>query len=152
MGYYKLDKSKTFLISQKALVVEANKLLVLEAVPDIQTGQSKWELPGGLLELDESLSEGLLREVREETGLSVVIGRTMSVWDYWTPGFEVQDGRILDVKVIGIAFQCQRIGGDIQLSDEHSQFAWMTRDELVNLDFASNSAFAVQMYLSGKSD
>jgi len=150
MGYYKLDQDKAFLISQKALVVEANKLLVLKTPPDINNGQSKWELPGGLLELDESLSSGLLREVREETGLLIAVGRTFAVWDYWSQGFEFRDGRVLDVKIIGMAFHCQRIAGDVQISDEHCQFGWMTNAELMELDFSLNSAFAVHKYLAEK--
>ena len=37
-----------------------------------------WGLPGGLLELDESLPAGLAREVKEETGLDVSVGQAFS--------------------------------------------------------------------------
>jgi len=148
MDLYTLDRGRAFLISQKALIIEANKLLVLESMPDHTSGQSSWELPGGLLESDESLPDGLLREVREETGLLVAIGHMTAIWDHWTPGFKFRDGRVLDVRMIGIAFLCQRIGGDVQLSREHRRFGWMANHELRQLQFSQNSKFAVEKYLS----
>ena len=41
----------------------------------------RWSLPGGVLELGETLAEGLAREMKEETGLDVVVGPVVDVFD-----------------------------------------------------------------------
>jgi len=142
MNLYTLSIHQTFLVTQKALVTDADKLLVLQSA-----SAPYWELPGGLLEFDETLPSGLVREVREETGLMVAVEQLIAAWDFSEMGFRVRDGRELDAKIIGLVFQCQRIGGSIRLSEEHRQYQWATHDDLRRLKFAPNSKFAVEQYL-----
>lgn len=148
MAYYKLDADKAFLISQKALLLEDSKLLVLENSEAERGGVSEWELPGGLLELDEPLEDGLLREIREETGLEASVGEVFTVWEHREPRFVVQDGRSLEVRVIELAYWCTRRAGEIRLSHEHRQYRWASRDTLQTLVFCRNSQQAVAKYLS----
>ncbi|HEX3049233.1 MAG TPA: NUDIX hydrolase [Aggregatilineaceae bacterium] len=142
MNLYNLDIHQMFLVTQKALVTDADKLLILE-----NAYAPYWELPGGLLEFDETLPSGLIREVREETGLMVAVEQLLAAWDFSESAFRVRDGRQLDAKIIGLAFQCQRIGGSIRLSTEHRQHRWATHDELRRLKFSPNSKFAIEQYL-----
>jgi hypothetical protein len=54
MEYYNLDQSKTFLVSQKALLTQDERLLILKMPTGfLQSAEPVWELPGGLLEMDE---------------------------------------------------------------------------------------------------
>ena len=50
MDYYDLAATKTFLVSQKALIIEDQRFLLL-----LDAHRRKWELPGGLLEMDETV-------------------------------------------------------------------------------------------------
>jgi 8-oxo-dGTP diphosphatase len=148
MDFYSIDKRKSFLVGLKALVVEENRLLVLKNTVGVFNKKSQWELPGGILEINEKIKEGLFREVEEETGLRVSVGDIFTIWDHWKEGFKLKDGRILDIRIIEIAFFCQKIGGELKLSDEHSQFKWATKEELKKLDFSLNSKSAIKEYLS----
>ena len=65
VDYYHLKSDEVFLVSQKALIAQENRLLILRASDDTNL----WELPGGLLEMDEEMQTGLIREVAEETGM-----------------------------------------------------------------------------------
>lgn len=79
-----------------------------------------WEMPGGKLEPGESLKEGAVREVGEETGLSVTIGAQI------TTVTEIRGG----MKVQRISFLCQALTESVVLSSEHQDFQWMTVDTL----------------------
>lgn len=147
MDLYNIDKNKAFLVSLKALVVQKGKLLVLKNTAEVWGKKSQWELPGGILETNESLKEGLIREVKEEAGLKITVGDILTTWDYWEYGFKFKDGRVLDVRIVEIAFVCQKVGGETKLSDEHSRFKWATKEELGKLDFGPSSKLAIRKYL-----
>lgn len=147
MNFYDL-KNKGFLVSQKAIITDGEKVLVLKnTVDEWAKGISKWELPGGLLEMEEDLEEGLKREIREETGLEIKIGKPTIVWSHNYEDFEFKDEKKMNVRIISIAFVCQKIGGEIKLSEEHREFLWADNGQLKTLDFAANTDLAINKYL-----
>lgn len=77
-----------------------------------------WNLPGGVLEHGEAPWDGVIREVREETGLEVEVSRLAGV--YSKP--EAND--------LVFSFLCRRTGGDIALSDEADRIEFFRADEL----------------------
>jgi len=81
------------------VVIEDDRILVL----DQDTGSGRaWSLPGGKVEDGETLAEALVREMREETGLHVELGRLLYVCDH-LPG----DG----THVVHLTFEARRVGG-----------------------------------------
>ncbi|WP_433462470.1 NUDIX domain-containing protein [Spirillospora sp. CA-128828] len=83
------------------VVVEDGRILLLDQ--DTGAGRS-WSLPGGTVEEGEPLADALVREMREETGLEVEIGRLLYVCDHLPP-----DG----AHVLHITFESRRIGGTL---------------------------------------
>lgn len=80
---------------------------------------SGWfNLPGGGVEPHESAPEGLVREVREETGLEVEAGRLIGLYS------KPQKHEIV------LTFEAHVTGGSLQPSDEADQHEWVTPDEL----------------------
>jgi 8-oxo-dGTP diphosphatase len=77
-----------------------------------------YNLPGGGVEPHESAGEGLLREVREETGLQVEVGRLVGVYS------KPQKHEIV------LLFEARVTGGSLQPSEEADQHHWVTLDEL----------------------
>ena len=77
-----------------------------------------WNLPGGVLEHGEAPWDGVIREVREETGLEVEVSRLAGV--YSKP--EAND--------LVFSFLCRRTGGEIALSDEADRIQFFRADEL----------------------
>jgi 8-oxo-dGTP diphosphatase len=72
----------------------------------------QWQIPGGVLELDESIHDGLVREVHEETGLWIVPGPLTGVYKNLTLG------------VVSLVFAARIAGGTPAPSEEAVQVAW----------------------------
>ena len=147
MDFYRLPKDIVFLISQKALILKGKKLLILRNTADRLGKMVQWELPGGLLEVKESLLHGLKREVLEETNLRISQGSLFHAWDYVENPFQLGDGRIVHARILELAFYCHHPKGEIRLSEEHDAFLWATMTDLQHHSFAPNSQLAVQKYL-----
>ena len=148
MDYIDLPADKTFLISQKILIIEDDKLLVLKSRESEFVSKSQWELPGGIVEIEEDLHEALKREAKEEVGLDITIHEPIAAWSHWVKNFTFKDKRVLDVRCIQIAYLGERMSGEIQLSQEHKEYKWVIKGELKTMDFSPNSAPAIQAYLS----
>lgn len=147
MDLYDIDSSQAFLVSVKALIAYQEKLLVLKNTAEKWGRKSRWELPGGLLGIGEGFEEGLVREVGEETGLEVAVGDVVAAWDRWERDFRLADGRVLDVRIVELVFAGQLVGGEMKLSEEHSQFKWASREELKRLNLPSDLTDAIRTHL-----
>lgn len=89
-----------------------------------------WEPPGGILELNETIEDGLKREVREETGLDVEIDRLTGVYKNMTHG------------IVALVFRCHVVNGMPRSTDEASQTAWLTPAEVRE---RMSEAFAIRL-------
>jgi 8-oxo-dGTP diphosphatase len=81
----------------------------------------RWEPPGGVLELEESITDGLRREVNEETGLVVEPGALTGVYKNMARG------------IVALTFRCQIISGELTTNSEADDFRWLTTEEVTNL-------------------
>jgi 8-oxo-dGTP diphosphatase len=102
-------------IATKALIVnEKGQFLILREAKTYEEGTNigRYQLPGGRLELGEAFTDGLKREVNEETGLKVEIGKPIYVGE-WRPVIKgVQN------QIVGIFFLCKPLSEDVRLSLE----------------------------------
>ncbi len=77
-----------------------------------------WELPGGVLELDEAPEDGVKREVWEETGIHVEVDQLTGVYKNTTRG------------IVALVFRCKPSGGTERTSDESTAVDWLTPEEV----------------------
>lgn len=88
--------------------------------------QGQWSLPGGRLELGETMREGVAREVHEETGLSVTVGPLVEVIDRIVRD---DDGRIAFHYVL-VDFLCRSDDGSPIAGSDASEVALVGLDGL----------------------
>ena len=105
------------------VVVDADKVLIVKRAHEPRKGE--WSLPGGTVELGETLVEAVRRELKEETGLDVEVGEVVEVFDR----VHRLDGRIQYHFVI-VDYLCRPIGGTLAAADDAEDVAWVTGDEL----------------------
>ena len=86
-----------------------------------------WSLPGGVLELGETLTDGLQREVCEELGLEVRILDTVEVFERITRDAEGQ----IAYHYVLVNYLCEAVAGSLRAGDDAESAAWV---ELTDLD------------------
>ena len=89
-----------------------------------------WEPPGGVLELAETIHDGLRREVREETGLDIEPGPLTGVYKNMPRG------------IIALVFRCKITGGHLTANDEVTAFRWADEQEIRQL---TSEAYTVRL-------
>ena len=95
----------------------------------------KWEFPGGKIKEGEAPADCLVRECREELGVSVAVGVPLSPTTHRYPLFTVTL----------YPFRCALNGGSITLH-EHSECAWLPPAELHTLDWAEADLPVIEEY------
>jgi len=97
----------------------------------------KWEFPGGKIDYGESPEECLRREIVEEMGIQVSVGKSLSATSHNYPTFSVTLH----------PFVCSIESGEIVLH-EHAAIVWLPPEELHNLDWAEADLPVIQSYLT----
>lgn len=80
----------------------------------------RWEPPGGVLELGETFEDGVVREVVEETGITVEVERLTGAYKNLTRG------------VVALVFRCRPIAGTSAPTDESRSVHWLTPEEITD--------------------
>jgi 8-oxo-dGTP pyrophosphatase MutT (NUDIX family) len=107
----RIGESHPLTVTQAVILREHSG--VREVLLSVRSDLRGWELPGGTPERDEDLAGALKREVREETGLRVDVGR--HVGDYVRSGFRPHTARV---------HLCRVIGGTLRPSRETPVVRW----------------------------
>jgi ADP-ribose pyrophosphatase YjhB (NUDIX family) len=125
----RIGKDARLSVGASAIIYDAQREKILLTR---RTDNGRWCLPGGAMEAGESISEACAREVLEETGLVVKVGRLIGV--YSTPHriIEYADGNRR--QIVSHSFEAEVVGGELGLSDETTEFGYFSIDEILHLD------------------
>ena len=113
------------------VVIQDGRALLIRRGSEPLLGQ--WSIPGGTLELGESLQDGVVRELMEETGLEVRVLDLIEVFDRIFPDEKSaspdKDGRPRFHFVI-VDYLCEKVSGEARAGSDVTDVAFAAEDEL----------------------
>ena len=111
-------------VGVKALLIQGNKYLFLRRSTSFKTGTQKWDIPGGRIEVGETLYDALRREIYEETALELVdVDSLLAAQDIFATE--------KDLHVVRVTYLAEA-KGTIKISDEHDLYKWMDLQEILS--------------------
>lgn len=132
-------KNVRFHITVKGIVVLNNKILLMKRVHPSSDGLGYWELPGGGLEYGETPNQALIRELKEETGLDIVIIKPAYTFTKIREHYQT----------VGIGYLCIPKNDQVQLSGEHTDYLFASIDEakeLLNPEIYNDIIYTIEEY------
>ena len=122
------------------IIINQNKILIGKR-KDKDIGGGKWEFPGGKIEIGETNSEALERELYEELGISVKIGKELMNYEhvFKTTIYNITFMEIIDYE------------GEI-CNNAHSEIKWVKFSNLPEYDFISGDDRFIQSLIKSKSE
>ena len=132
-----------------AVVIDGTKVLLVRRGNEPLKGE--WSLPGGAVELGETLQQGVVREVLEETGLVVVPAGIVEVLDRITQDEVLQDGASGRVRYhyVLVDFVCRVTGGALREGSDADEVRWVAHEELGEYHLAPITVRVIEKALDG---
>jgi ADP-ribose pyrophosphatase YjhB (NUDIX family) len=127
-----------------AVVVNDERKILLQRRRD----NNLWSLPGGAMELGESIAQTVVREVQEESGLQVEIVRLVGIYTDPRHVIAYSNGEVR--QQFSICFACRVIGGELRRSDESTEIGFFTPEELKDLSIQPSIRLRLQHYLENR--
>jgi len=102
------------------------RILLVKHVPE-RGGfwQGKWICPGGKLEYGETIEMGIMREIREETGLEIRLTTPLVPFDR-----VVGQGKETELHVVYIDYMAEVMGGEVKPADDIGEAIWVGKEDL----------------------
>ena len=118
------------------VVYKQDKILILKRSPNETHYQNLWDLPGGGVESNENLKAAAEREAKEESGLEVKMED-----DYF---FIFSYDPTPEGEVFG--FRAEVTGGEVLLSDEHTEFRWISKKNCNEFKYTPSVAATIKQF------
>ena len=128
-----------------AVAIKDGKILLVKRA--FEPGKGKWSIPGGLVEIGETLSNACAREMEEETGIKIQVLELINAYDMIVPD---EAGRIKYHYVLA-DFLARPVGGTESASVEVLEMKWVTHEEAKRMDMTNSARKALQELFGGTS-
>jgi len=110
----------------KAIILENNTVLLLKRSSYSEFFPNLCDIPGGKIKDDENLLDALHREINEETQLSIVPENNFCEYHFTEKETQIHFN----------VFKIKSFSGKIELSIDHTEFKWISLDDLNQYDLA----------------
>jgi 8-oxo-dGTP diphosphatase len=121
-----------------AVVLEGDRVLLVKRGQAPLKGH--WSLPGGAVEIGETLEQAIAREVLEETGITIEVGPIVEVLDRISRDVEAR----VEHHFVLIDFVARPIGGVLEGGSDADEAAWVAVGDLAKYDVAAVTAGVIR--------
>lgn len=131
----------THIVSAGGIVEDSDGNILL-----VKTQHNGWVYPGGIIEVGENLMDGLIREIKEESGIDATVIELISIIS--NTGIPKWHDGITDVPTkVMFDFVCKAEGGTLTTSDETSDCKWVPKDSILDWITLPSIRLRYQAYL-----
>lgn len=140
--YYNPDspQANSIVPAASAVVVDEKGNILLHQ----RTDNQYWSLPGGGMDVGESIEETIIREVKEETGFDVEVIRCIGIYTNPNHVISYPDGEVR--QQFSICFACKIVGGELSVSSESHQVRFFDPLEIKKLDIHPANLLRIEDY------
>lgn len=115
-----------------------------------KTDNDLWALPGGGMDVGESIAEAVVREVEEETGLRVEVTGLVGLYTDPSHVMAYDDGEVR--QQCSVCFTTRLLGGDLRTSSETSEVCFVPLDRIAELNIHPSMRLRIQHWQEGRSE
>jgi len=138
-----LSSCPVILFVIRALIKNRGKILLVQRSHNDSYNPSKWELPGGKLDVGQDVEDALKREILEETGLKIF---KMEQLVYWHSHIVSSFSKYNGLPYIVLVSPIHKFSGNVVLSNEHDAFVWVYMNGALKYDLVLESKLAIDVF------
>ena len=109
-----------------ALIRNKDKILIVKRCENDRFKPCAWELPGGKVEVGELIIDGIIREIKEESNISVEKDHVLFI--RYKEIIEEQNGALVRILLMSFLVEFDEDNIDVAISDEHMDYMWVDKD------------------------
>jgi 8-oxo-dGTP diphosphatase len=132
----------THIVAAGGLVEDGNGNVLL-----VKTRDGGWVYPGGQIEVGENLIDGLIREIKEESGIDANVSHLIGVFS--NTGIHKWYDGVTDVPTkVMFDFVCKPVGGELAISEETTDSRWVPKENALEFITAPATRMRYEAYLN----
>jgi ADP-ribose pyrophosphatase YjhB (NUDIX family) len=134
--------ANSLVVGSSAVVADSDGRILLQRRSD----SGNWALPGGVMDIGETLAESAIREVREETGFDVRIERIVGIYSDPSHVFAYDDGEVR--QEFSICLACTITDGSLSVSIESTDVRFFAPEDISDIQVHESILIRIRDYLS----
>jgi ADP-ribose pyrophosphatase YjhB (NUDIX family) len=124
---------------------QAGAILLIE-----RTDNGLWTIPGGGMEVGETIAQTAIREVKEETGLDVAVQRLVGIYSNPRHVIEYSDGEVR--QQFSVCFACRVTGGQMATSSESRRVGFFAPEDIKAMPIHDSIRLRIRDYLESHAE